>query len=92
METENRCYLCSIEASIANVRSEHGERFDVLCKGNCPRYIITQSAIRELASNSNMQKEVLSKIKEIHKTGKRPVIRFNDIKREFIYSSEEDEQ
>lgn len=92
METGNKCYLCSLDASIEDVPKEHGQRFDVLCKGKCPRYIITQSAINELARNTNIKKEFPAKIMVISKAGKQPVIRFDDMKRVFIFTSKEGEQ
>lgn len=91
MLTEDYCYLCSSIASIEDVPSEGGERIDVLCKGSCPRYIISQTAIKNIIGNTGRQKEALREIQEINKAGGFPIVLFDAINKKLIYTSKQND-
>jgi hypothetical protein len=85
------CYLCDNEASVEVVREEGGQRFDVLCAGKCPRYIITRLAINYLNNHPAHRKEAIERIKLIAESGKLPLLRTNGVPNQLIYTSCEDE-
>ena len=91
MNTNSNCYLCTAKASCEEVRGEHGEWIDVLCQGSCPRYLITDTAIKKLMNNKNRKNEIIYHINAINITGKISLIRYDSINNKFIFTSKEEQ-
>lgn len=85
------CYLCGREASIAPVKGEAGQRFDVLCSGLCPRYEISRGAIEYLPKHPIHRNTAIDAIKQIAASGKLPVVRTLGVPKQLQCTSRESE-
>jgi hypothetical protein len=65
METESVCYLCKLAAEVDVVKGGGGQRFEVHCTGECPRYVITRLAIAALEPQPHRRPEVIEMIKAL---------------------------
>ncbi|MCW8906735.1 MAG: hypothetical protein OQL28_05770 [Sedimenticola sp.] len=85
------CYLCENEASVELVKGQGGQRFDVLCTENCPRYIITRLAIKYLSNHPAHRKTAIENIKFIAKTDMLPLLKTSGIPKQLLCTSCETE-
>lgn len=69
------CYLCDRKASIEPLKGVSGQRFDVECTGDCPRYEITRLAKEYLRNHPARRKEAIENIRRIAASGTFPVLR-----------------
>lgn len=89
MSDGSRCYLCDSVASVETVKGEGGQRFDVLCRGNCPQYEISQGAIDYLPKHPAHRKGAIEAIKLIAASGSFPVVRTIGVPRQLHCTSRE---
>lgn len=92
MTVGSLCYLCDSEASIEIVKGEGGQRFDVECGGDCPRYEISQGAIDYLPKHPVHRKGAIGAIKQIAASGRFPVVRTIGIPKQLQCTSREAER
>jgi hypothetical protein len=95
MDTECTCYLCDKPAEIVTIKGEGNQRLSVSCEADCPRYVITRRAIRELERNPGRKPYIMKNIRTIveERPADVPVIRMGKESKELMVKphSEEDE-
>jgi hypothetical protein len=89
--SDSLCFLCGSRASIEKVPGEGGQRFDVLCDGDCPQYDISRLAIEYLGKHPIHREGALQSIVQIAAAGRFPVVRVRGIPHQLWCTSREDE-
>lgn len=91
MVGDGLCFLSDSKAWIETVPGQGGQRFGVLCSGDCPRYEISRLAINYLPKHPIHRNAAIQSIKQVAASGDFPVIRVAGIPHQLYCTSREDE-